>query len=69
MLGDLRKSPEWPATADPSLGDDQIVYLHQDFTVTKSMWHGEDVLLDAPSPSWRAFCEEALGFAIPADLL
>ena len=48
---------------------DDVVYVHQDFTVTQSMWHGEDVLVDVVTPEWRAFCEDTLGFALPADLL
>jgi uncharacterized protein len=51
-----------------TLADDQIVYLHQDFTVTKSMWHGEDVVFDSVSQAWRTFCEATLGFAIPEDV-
>jgi hypothetical protein len=51
------------------LGDDDIVYVHQDLRVTRSMWHGEDVLIGDVTPAWRAFCEGPLGFAIPDDLL
>lgn len=51
------------------LTDDSIVYVHQDFTVTRSMWHGEDVVFDDVTPEWRQFCEEELEFAIPEDLL
>jgi hypothetical protein len=52
-----------------ALPNDQVVYVHQDFTVTKSMWHGEDVLVGDVTPEWQAFCESTLGFEIPADLL
>lgn len=51
------------------LTDKSIVYLHQDFTVTRSMWHGEDVVFDEVTPDWRVFCEEELEFGIPEDLL
>jgi hypothetical protein len=46
-----------------------IVYLHQDLTVTRSMWHGEDMLFDGTAPGWPAFCEGTLEFSIPEDLL
>lgn len=49
--------------------DDDIVYVHQDFTVTESMWHGEDVIVDEVTPEWKEFCETKLEFAIPEDLL
>lgn len=52
-----------------TLTDESIVYVHQDFTVTRSMWHGEDVVFDDVTPEWRRFCEEELEFAIPEDLL
>lgn len=41
-----------------------MVYLHQDFTVTRSMGHGEDRLLAEPSEEWSRFCEDELGFPI-----
>lgn len=49
--------------------DDDIVYIHQDFTVTESMWHGEDVIVGEVTPEWKEFCESKLEFAIPEDLL
>lgn len=68
---DLRQFEGWPenpeAAASPS--DDDIVYVHQDFTVTRSMWHGEDVLLGEVTPAWRAFCETTLQFDVPEDVL
>jgi hypothetical protein len=68
-LRDLRAFPEWSGPDAAALGDEEIVYLHQDFTVTRSMWHGEDVVFDVTSADWKAFCETTLGFAIPDDLL
>lgn len=57
------EEPRWPLT------DESIVYLHQDFTVTRDMWHGEEVIYDDVTPKWRKFCEKKLEFAIPEDLL
>lgn len=81
-LRDLQAFGGWPETpgVETSAGSDddgdaaggeetEVVYLHQDFTVTRSMWHGEDVVFDDVSPEWRAFCERELEFAIPDDLL
>ena len=50
-------------------GNSPVVYLHQDLTVTRSMWHGEDVIWSDSSPEWKQFCEGELAFAIPDDLL
>jgi ankyrin repeat protein len=78
-LNDLRRFPGWiepgisesgvdeavrPA-GDSSPGD--LVYLHQDLTVTRSMWHGEGIIFDRQSPEWREFCAGALGFKVPDD--
>ena len=52
-----------------SLTAESIVYVHQDFTVTRSMWHGEDIVFDEVTPDWRVFCERDLEFDIPEDLL
>jgi ankyrin repeat protein len=69
------QGPEEGSTngADPGeegpLDDEAIVYVHQDFTVTRSMWHDEDVLFDQVTPEWRDFCEGELEFAVPSDVL
>src|ERR1700683_4950808 len=51
-----------------SLSDSDIIFLHQDLTVTRSVVHGANVLLAAPSPEWRHFCVNTLGFKVPTDL-
>lgn len=72
-IGTASSQPDEAAATDDTttegLTDDEIVYLHQDFTVTKSMWHGEDVIFDEVTPTWQVYCEEALKFTIPAGLL
>jgi len=52
---------------DTGLSDDAIVYLHQDFTVTRSMWRGEDVVFDQVGTDWKRFCTDVLRFKIPDD--
>lgn len=73
-LRDLRRFEGWSENAEDgdaseALGEDSIVYLHHDFTVTRSMWHGEDVVFEDVSATWKEFCEGKLEFAIPEDLL
>lgn len=80
-LKDLRQFDDWSEIATEPLveededeeprpaQDDDIVYIHQDFTVTESMWHGEDVIVDEVTPEWKTFCESKLEFAIPEDQL
>ena len=68
-LRELRRFPGWsePAPQTQPLNDDSIVYLQQDFTVTRSMWHNEQVLFDRVTPEWKAFCARA-GFSVEEDL-
>jgi len=80
LVGDLMKYPAWSVSdvavvdvadsesASP-LGEEDVVFLHEDLTVTRSMWHGEDVVFDAVTPEWQSFCRDTLEFAVPDDLL
>ena len=82
-LGDLRKFPGWSENeigqkakassanngdAPAGLADNSIVYLHGDFTVTKSIWRNEQVIFNQVDDSWKKFCTEALNFKVPDDL-
>jgi len=58
--------PDWEARQ--ALEDDSVVYLHQDFSVTASMRHGEDIVFDRISEDWRNYCRDRLGFHVPTDL-
>jgi uncharacterized protein len=48
--------------------NEKIVFLHQDFTVTQSMWHNENVIFNRVDSEWRDFCVKILGFKVPDDL-
>jgi ankyrin repeat protein len=50
-----------------SLSDDDVVFLHQDLSVTRSMWHNEVVLFHQSSPAWEEFCTTVLQFKVPDD--
>lgn len=52
----------------PAPAADAVVYLHQDFSVTASMWHEEDVVFDRVSEDWRNYCRDRLDFHVPTDL-
>jgi len=75
-IGDLRRYTEWSehqgAVKDArqdGLSSNDVVYLHQDFTVTRSMWPNQEVLFSNVTPEWKAFCQAALKFSVPEDLL
>ena len=54
--------------ADQGFSESSVVFLHQDYTVTKSMWHDENVIFNQVTPEWKAFCDSTLGFKVPDDL-
>jgi hypothetical protein len=66
-LRDLRRFPAWSDAPAKSLSDDDVVFLHQDLTVTQSMFHNENVIMGTVTPQWRAFCSTELGFKVPDD--
>ena len=61
----------WKASADDraaaGLADDDVVFLHQDLTVTQSMFHNENVIMGTVTPQWQAFCTTELRFKVPDD--
>lgn len=76
-LKDLRRFASWSesrpngkareGTSSPALTDDDVVFVHQDLTVTQSMFHNENVIMGTVTPQWRAFCANELGFKVPDD--
>jgi Ankyrin repeats (3 copies) len=48
--------------------DDDIAFLHQDYSVTQSMWHNENVIFNQVTPEWKQFCATELKFKVPDDL-
>ncbi|SHF86334.1 ankyrin repeat domain-containing protein [Streptoalloteichus hindustanus] len=68
LVAALRAFPDWSTVDGEGLTAETVVYLHHDLTVTRSIWHGEDVLWSHSSPEWAEFCREDLGFRVPDDL-
>ena len=53
---------------DRAHSDDDVVYLHEDLTVTKTMWHNEQVIFNRVTPEWKEFCTNVLEFRVPDDV-
>jgi hypothetical protein len=55
------------------LTDGTVVYLHDDYTVSRAAWPAGDVLFDGAGAgvgdgaAWAAYCRASLGFAVPDD--
>jgi hypothetical protein len=60
-------SDDIKASFDKQLEDTDVVFIHQDYSVTRSMWHGEHVIFDGVSAAWVSFCQEQLKFPLPND--
>jgi uncharacterized protein len=75
LLGDLRKFSGWREAKinaqengkSLELADSDVVFLHQDFTVTRLIWPGENVIFNQDTPEWRDFCSQQLQFKVPDD--
>jgi hypothetical protein len=81
-LAEIRKYPGWSESrinwkddkgksesdVEGALPDDQVVFIHQDLTVTESMWHNENVIFNAADPAWEEFCANTLQFKVPDGL-
>lgn len=81
LLGDLRKFGDWreerinwkdtePADTNGNsreFSDDDVVFLHEDFTVTQLIWPGENVIFNRVTPEWMEFCTRELQFKVPDD--
>lgn len=64
----LRQFPAW-SDNQASLDAAAVLYVHQDFSVTLSMWPGENVVFDPRTSEWEAFCTRELAFSAPTDLV
>jgi uncharacterized protein len=57
-----------PPDPHGTFSEDKVVFIHQDFTVTESVWHSENVIFQDVDEAWKEFCSTALGFKVPDDL-
>ena len=59
----------WKKSADDAeFSDDDVVFLHEDYTVTQSIWSNENVIYNDVTPEWQNFCNTVLEFKVPDDL-
>ena len=75
-LKDLRRYSAWSeneihaadSNGKQELNGDDVVFLHGDYSVTRSIWANEDVVFDKVTDQWKNFCTSELQFAVPDDL-
>jgi hypothetical protein len=52
---------------DDQLTDMDIVYLHDNFAVTRGVFIDENIVFENNSPEWITFCTSTLGFQLTDD--
>jgi hypothetical protein len=77
-LEELRRYPAWPAAEGAGAASDgeqaegsaesDVVFIHQDYKVTKSIWPDENVLFSDVTEQWKDYCRNELKFSVPDDL-
>ena len=74
-LKDLRRYPAWTENEitngdsnGKQLKGDDVVFVHGDYSVTRSIWTNEDVVFDKVTEEWKNFCLGELKFTVPDDL-
>jgi hypothetical protein len=48
---------------------EEYYYLHDNYTVTASVFVDESIAFDEVDDEWRRFCDERLGFQIPPEAI
>lgn len=51
------------ASGEEEAEETDVLFLHDDFTVTLGIYHGEDVVFDDVTEEWESWCRGELGFA------
>jgi hypothetical protein len=47
------------------LGDDDYLYLQENFSVTDGVFMDMNIVYECASPEWKEFCVNTLGFKAP----
>ena len=47
------------------LGDDDLLYLQENFIATDGIFLDENIIFDSVTPEWKDFCENMLHFQVP----
>jgi ankyrin repeat protein len=68
-VAELSRFARWEALTDnAALTPDEIVFVHQNYVVTRSIWCDKDILSSHVTAEWTTFCDDELGFKAPDDL-
>jgi hypothetical protein len=81
-LDRLRQFPGWTENAqnarkiktgagevERQLGNNDFLYLQENFTATDGIFFDENIIFNDVTPEWIEFCQNTLGFSVPTDEL
>ncbi|MCW8128221.1 hypothetical protein [Microbulbifer halophilus] len=60
--------PSVEGGAPRSLGDEDVVYVQEDLSVTDGIFLEEHVIFSGEGDAWTEFCKKELRFEIPDDV-
>jgi len=71
---DPSEPPSEPPSGDTAATEapeppEEYYYLHDNYTVTASVFVDEQIAFDAVDDDWKQFCARTLEFEVPADAL
>jgi hypothetical protein len=52
-------------TESPAEDVEAVVFVHDDYVVTRGIYRDDGIVFDDVTEEWKAFCKEQLGFSIP----
>lgn len=61
----LSQHAEFRDAAGP-MDAEQVLYVHDNFVVTRGVYREEEVVFDGKSDQWRAYCQDDLKFEVPS---
>lgn len=51
---------------DAEAAKSEILYLQENYTVTRGIFIDEEIVFDNVTPEWVSFCQDALNFEVPS---
>jgi hypothetical protein len=66
-ISQFRAFPGWKEPDERNLGDEEILFLQENYVVTDNIFLDEGVVFDEITPEWETFCTETLGFQQPVS--
>jgi hypothetical protein len=64
LMKDFKNFSEWRLADLAGLEDNSLLYLHENYKVTKGIYQDEGIVFNEDTPQWREFCSQQLNFTL-----